>query len=125
MGLLDDMKADKALSSQLFTNVGYGCLVIRGGGPLTLDCDGVRRVSTSTYGSLNRWWLRLNQNPFSVDGQGGICGGDSGGPHFLQNTPTTVAVTNWTGVCGVGSSFHARLDTPQAREFLDDFVPLP
>jgi len=122
LGLLDGMKADKNLLSQLFTNVGYGCLVIPDVKPRILDCDGVRRVSTSTYGSLNRWWLRLNQNPIPVEGQGGICSGDSGGPHFLQGTLTTVAVTNWLATCGTGSSFHARLDTAAAQGFILPFL---
>jgi hypothetical protein len=53
-GLLDEMKADKSLSRQLFTNVGYGCAVDRDVEPLALVCDGVRRLSASTYGSFSQ-----------------------------------------------------------------------
>ena len=127
LGQLDDMKADGSLRSQSFTNVGYGCWINRGGGGgrPTYECDGVRRYSTSTYGSLTPVWLRLNQNPNSVEGQGGIGGGDSGGPHFLADTFTTVASTVWSASWAAGPSFHVRLDTPAAQEFLNDFVAVP
>ena len=66
-------------------------------------------------------------NPSS--GSGGTCFGDSGGPHFLgagvSETRIVLAVTV-TGdrYCRATDKTY-RVDTPQARSFLDDFVAVP
>jgi hypothetical protein len=77
--------------------------------------------------SLRDAWALFSMNPST--GNGGTCFGDSGGPHFpgagSTETPVVVAVTV-TGdrYCRATDQTH-RLDTPQARSFLDDYLTLP
>ena len=58
-------------------------------------------------------------------GDGGICYGDLGGPHFLGDSGMVVSLTV-TGdrFCRATDKTY-RLDTPSARAYLDDFVTLP
>jgi secreted trypsin-like serine protease len=62
-------------------------------------------------------------------GNGGTCFGDSGGPHFLGAGPTETRVVVAVTVTGDrycrATDKTYRLDAPQARSFLDDFVALP
>jgi hypothetical protein len=104
-------------SSQAFTNVGYGFSDRRtGGGNPTWVYDGLRRVSTSPYGSLTRSLLKL---------PGGVCFGDSGGPRFLGSSTTVAAVTSGGDMTCSGMNWSTRLDTPGSRSFLSEFVAVP
>jgi V8-like Glu-specific endopeptidase len=109
---------------QLFTSVGYGAYEITNspGGHQYLYND-VRMVATGTLNAINPSWLRLSMNPST--GDGGTCYGDSGGPNFLGDS-NVVAATTITGdaVCRA-TNVDYRLDTPSARNFLDDYVTLP
>jgi hypothetical protein len=57
------------------------------------------------------------------------CYGDSGGPHFLGGknvaNPTIVSVTVTGDRYCRSTDKTYRLDTPNARDFLDGFVTLP
>ena len=58
-------------------------------------------------------------------GHAGTCFGDSGGPHFLGDSTVVVSITvSGDAVCKATDVTY-RLDTPVARDFLGDFVPLP
>lgn len=111
-------------SNQQFTSVGYGAYEVTNspGGHQYLYND-VRMVATGTLNSINPAWLRISMNPST--GDGGTCYGDSGGPNFLGNS-NVVAATTITGdaVCRATNVAY-RLDTPSARNFLDDYVTLP
>jgi hypothetical protein len=126
LGLLDQLKSQHALNTQTFTAVGYGTVrEDKTGGPHAFFFDGIRRYALQSYLSLQPAWLLLSMNPST--GSGGTCYGDSGGPHFLggveSNLIVSITVTG-DAMCRATDKTY-RLDTPSAREFLDDFVTLP
>ena len=111
-----------------FTTVGYG--IVRDdkrGGNKSFELSPGRKLATQELLSLNQFWATFSMNPST--GNGGTCFGDSGGPHFLgagaSETRVIVAVTvtgdRW---CRATDKTY-RLDTQSARDFLDDFVPVP
>jgi hypothetical protein len=53
----------------------------------------------------------------------GVCFGDSGGPRFEGGT--LVAVTSSGDAACAGMSTGYRVDTPDARAFLERFISLP
>jgi hypothetical protein len=89
--------------------------------------DGQRRFAVGEFNALNRTYLRISQNVHT--GDGGTCSGDSGGPQFLGagagETDTVVSITITADLFCYATNVDYRLDTPQARAFLDDFVTLP
>jgi hypothetical protein len=118
-GSLSNLSAD-----QTFTSVGYGAYEVTNqpGGHAYLY-DDVRNVAVGTLNSTNASWLRISMNPST--GNGGTCYGDSGGPNFLGSSDV-IAATTITGdaVCR-STNVDYRLDTPSARGFLRQYVPLP
>jgi len=123
-GLLDQLAAHGGLTEQLFLNVGYGVFA-SSQGPPSFFFDGVRRVSKSRFKGLTPDWLDLLMSS-SATGEGGQCFGDSGGPKFLDESPTmVVGVTSWSDATCRGTGFAQRIDTPSARGFLGQFVSLP
>ena len=99
------------VSSQTFTNVGYGYT------DRTFTFDGFRRWSTSSFTNVKPTELRLSDDP------GGVCFGDSGGPRLLGDV--VVAVTSTGNKNCTGQSISYRLDTAGARAFLSAFVAAP
>jgi hypothetical protein len=61
----------------------------------------------------------------SPTGERGVCFGDSGGPHFLGDSNLVVATTSGGDAVCRAENHNYRLDTPQARAFLGQFVALP
>jgi hypothetical protein len=123
-GALDAMAAQGALSKAMFVNVGYGVSANRVGVP-AYGFDGVRKSSKSEFMGLQPTWLGLLMNA-AATGEGGDCYGDSGGPKFLDGDATTVYATVTTGdyVCRA-TTWDWRLDTPDARGFLGQYLTLP
>ena len=123
-GLLDRMSKDKSIKSASFTSVGYGDQEpTNAPGGKVYPFTGDRRVATGSFNALNKVWLRLSENP--SHGDGGTCFGDSGGPHFLGSSNLQVSITiSGDSVCR-STNLDYRLDTPQARAFLGQFVSLP
>ena len=123
-GLLHDLKAEGSLKYQRFVAVGYGTVrEDKTHDGQSLFWDPVRRYAEQEPLALEPSWLLISMNPST--GNGGTCYGDSGGPHFLSDTNIVVAVTV-TGdrFCRATDKTY-RMDTPSAREFLGQFVPLP
>jgi secreted trypsin-like serine protease len=123
-GLLDELKSD--LNSHTFTAVGYGALrETRKTGPQGILPTLTRHKALQSFQSLTNAWLTLSMN--EATGNGGTCFGDSGGPHFLggfdSNLIVSLTVTGDT-VCKSTDKTY-RIDTPPAREFLEEFVALP
>lgn len=123
-GELDELAAQGALSKTLFVNVGYGNSAARTGPP-RFGWNGKRNTSKSEFMGLQPTWLGLLMNT-SATGEGGDCYGDSGGPKFLDGNPDKIYATVTTGdyPCRA-TSWDWRLDTPEARAFLGEFVTLP
>lgn len=130
LNLLDQMKAAGTLNrSSQFTSVGYG-----GQEPVTIPGSGVvtqyldqREWSVGRFQVLGKGYLRLSQN--AQLGNGGTCGGDSGGPNFLgagASETNIIAATTITGdaYC-FATNVDQRLDTASSRAFLGLYVSLP
>jgi secreted trypsin-like serine protease len=123
-GLVD--RVDKRTTR--FTTVGYGTVrddKTKAG--QSFQPGTRRKVATQELLSVQDAWANFSMNP--ATGSGGTCFGDSGGPHFLgagaSETRIVLAVTV-TGdrFCRATDKTY-RVDTPQARSFLDDFVAVP
>lgn len=129
-GLLDQLKNDGALKGQRFTAVGYGVTERThepGSGAPVFGEGGTRMYSVETFAALNKTFLRLSQNPST--GDGGTCYGDSGGPNFLgagaEETNIVASITITGDIPCRATNVTYRLDTPEARAFLGQFVTLP
>ncbi len=137
--LLNDVLPRRGASQQVFVDVGYGQTgVVTGGGPPQPNFPLERRQSAQTYHpgrnglvgvihGLTDLLLMLKANPSSRHGSG--CGGDSGGPIFLGNSFTIVAIHTGgyrlgfdEALCGRLSSLNHRIDTPVVLEWLGRFV---
>lgn len=125
-GLLKDMAAQGGLRGHDFVNVGYGLVPEwKEGAPQFEPSDGYRRMSTSPFMALTKSWLKLLMNNDATN-QGGVCHGDSGGPHFLaEDSDIVVAITTGGDPVCRALNYNYRLDTLSARSFLSDFVDLP
>jgi hypothetical protein len=123
-GELDRLAAQGGLSKTLFVNVGYGTSASRTGPP-SFPWDGKRNMSKSEFMGLQPTWLGLLMNE-SATGEGGDCYGDSGGPKFIDGNPNKIYATVTTGdfPCRA-TTWDWRLDTPEARTFLGQYVALP
>jgi hypothetical protein len=124
LGALDRLAAKGALADQLFVNVGYGTSSTLTGPP-GFPYDGVKKYSYSEFMGLQPTWLGLLMNQ-NATGEGGDCYGDSGGPKFIKGDNTTIYATVTTGdyPCRA-TTWDWRLDTPDARGFLGQYVTLP
>jgi hypothetical protein len=123
-GILDALSAKGELNGSIWVNVGYGTSANRTGVP-SFGYDGKRNMSESEFMALQPSWLGLNMNT-AATGLGGDCYGDSGGPKFRRGDATTIYATVTTGDYNCrATTWDYRLDTPEARAFLGNYVRLP
>lgn len=117
--------SDSLDRGQSITAVGYGTSVTQGGGAPTYPATGQREAATLSLQTVTTSWMHDSQNP--VLGNGGTCGGDSGGPNYLSATHTVLATTITGDMVCRATNVAIRLDTPTARAFLSTQVgyPLP
>lgn len=122
--LLDQMTAANGLHGQSFTEVGYGMQerTVGGGTPMW-GPSGERRVATATFNALTPAYLHLCMNP--VLGDGGTSMFDSGGPNFIGTSNVIAATTTGGDAATRAMGTACRLDTPEARTFLGQYVTLP
>ena len=118
----------KDVKQATFTAVGYGTeRDSKNGGTNSFLPGSRRKVVEQTVNSVNKAWVTFSMNPST--GNGGTCYGDSGGPHFLgganATNPTIVSITITGDRYCRSTDKTYRLDSPNARDFLDDFVALP
>ncbi len=123
-GLLDQMAAHGGLRHQSFENVGYGAAALFKGAPPSVEFDGYRKVSASPFEALTQAYLMQLMNSDATS-EGGTCFEDSGGPKLIPDTDMIVAVQSQGDPICRTESIAYRLDTPQARAFLGQFVTLP
>jgi hypothetical protein len=125
---LDGLTPGKGgLAKETFTVVGYGVFFEKPSeGPQkpTSVSDRTRRFTTAVGQNISSQVLKLAENASDSRAGGGTCFGDSGGPAFHANL--IVADTSF-GASQFCRSFggYYRLDTDDARSFLDDFVAVP
>jgi len=128
-GLLDRLKLAGTLQGSTFTTVGYGADADCGAGSCSYSFDCVRKFAQESFGGLAADFLNIQMNA-TATGLGGTCYGDSGGPHFLNGTDLSVAVTSFANPFQGPNACRAmggmqRLDIPSITSFLGRFVTLP
>lgn len=123
---MDDLKSAGDLKFRIVDVVGYGVTPLwELTGPIVFDFDGVRKAGTSIITGLAKANVRYNQNRNGIGTGSGVCFGDSGSPQFDEGTLLVLSVTSGgNGQCNA-NNHNYRVDTPQARDFLDDFLTLP
>jgi hypothetical protein len=83
----------------------------------------IRQWAVSEYVALTKPWLHMSQ--LSLKGDGGTCGGDSGGPAFWEDAEKgeiVVAVTSWGDPNCVATGFNYRVDTAEIRKWIQDRI---
>ncbi|HET7063614.1 MAG TPA: trypsin-like serine protease [Rudaea sp.] len=129
-GLLDAMKADHLLPTARFTAVGYGTTreSMQKGWQGILD-NVERQHADQGFFSLTAAWASFDMLPTGANDSGGTCYGDSGGPHFVHQdgveTDIVAAITITGDAQCKALDKDYRVDTPNARAFLGQFVTLP
>jgi hypothetical protein len=124
-GQLDKL-GSQGLDDLEYEIVGYGTQEAqRGPGGHQHTGGGERLKAPSSFNALNNAWLRLDMH--GAHGNGGACYGDSGGPNFARvDGDLVLFATTITGDTPCyATNVTYRLDTPVARNFLDDYVALP
>jgi len=113
-----------ALRDETFTAVGYGLVreTRTKAFQSLLGTEGWRSFGQQSALSLTKAWLTLSMN--QATGNAGTCSGDSGGPHF-DEAGTVVSLTVTGDLYCKATDKTYRLDTPGARDFLSDFLPVP
>jgi secreted trypsin-like serine protease len=121
-GFLSELKAEHEIQDDTFVNVGYGLL--DGWPPPNLQDNEDRWYSTSPYQGLTQNNLHLLQNPEATGG-GGTCFGDSGGPHFWEDTLIIVSVTSWGDAICRSNDMTQRIDIASVLNWLAEFGVTP
>ncbi|HET7928745.1 MAG TPA: trypsin-like serine protease [Actinomycetota bacterium] len=116
-GFLTDLKVAGEIQDDTFVAVGYGLL--DGFPPPDLVDNESRWFSTSPYQGLKKNNLHLFQNPVP-NGAGGTCFGDSGGPHFWNDTLILVSVTSWGDSVCRSNDQTQRVDIASVLNWLED-----
>jgi secreted trypsin-like serine protease len=116
-GFLSDLKDAHEIQDDTFVAVGYGLL--DGWPPPNLVTNEDRWYVSSPYGGLKKNNLHLLQNPVSTD-LGGTCFGDSGGPHFWQDTLIIASVTSWGDAVCRSNDQTQRIDIPSVLDWLQE-----
>jgi hypothetical protein len=129
LGYLDDLAHGNGngISNQTFEVVGYGVFFEKPDGgpqrPISIS-DRTRRFTTSPGQNLSSQVLKLQENENDARAGGGTCFGDSGGAALHDGYLVGDTSFGASQFCqGMGGYY--RLDTADARSFLDDFVPVP
>jgi secreted trypsin-like serine protease len=121
-GFLSKLKRTGAIKNDTFVNVGYGLL--DGWPPPNLQDNEDRWFSTSPYRGLTQGNLHLLQNT-EATGEGGTCFGDSGGPHFWEDTLIIVSVTSWGDAVCRANDMTQRTDIASVLDWLAEFGVTP
>ena len=115
------------LSKQTFTVVGYGVFFEKpteGPQKPTVVADRTRRVADAVGQNISSQVLKLAENQKDSRADGGSCFGDSGGPVFHQGLLVGDTSFGASQFCRSAGGYY-RLDTDDARMFLDDYVNVP
>ena len=125
-GLLDAYASKKGKQDLDVTLVGYGLQSVK---PAVFTAErmlGRAQIRNVNNALVRGYGLQTSNSRGNGTGGGGTCSGDSGGP-ILQGDSDVVLAVNSFGKnqnC-VGNDYSYRVDTPTARAFLSQFVPVP
>jgi hypothetical protein len=115
------------LNKQTFLLVGYGVFFTQSDAgpqkPLAVS-DRTRRFTTAVGQNLSSQVLKLAENASDSRAEGGSCFGDSGGPVFHNGLLVGDTSFGASQFCRSAGGYY-RLDTDDARSFLDDYVAVP
>lgn len=116
---------DDARNGDMFTAVGYGLHepVPTPGVGIDWDAPDTRQFSHPSLRAVNTAWLTLSQN--NATGDSGTCFGDSGGPNFVGDSDVIGGITITGDAICVATNVIYRLDKPNARAFLSQYVAVP
>jgi hypothetical protein len=127
-GYLDGLASGNGgLNKQTFTVVGYGVFFEKpSDGPQrpTTVSDRTRRVTTAVGQNITSQTLKLAENQKDSRAGGGTCFGDSGGPVFHDGYLVGDTSFGASQFCRSAGGYY-RLDTADARSFLDGYVAVP
>lgn len=117
------------LGKETFTLVGYGVFFEKPAeGPQKpsdeAGNDRTRRFTTAVGQNISSQVLKLAENAKDSRAGGGSCFGDSGGPVFHDGLLVGDTSYGSSPFCRSYGAYY-RLDTADARMFLDDFVDVP
>ena len=120
--LRDEGKLKHGQERAKFTLVGYGGTLAWP--PPEITYEDQRQFAESEFRALLKSWLRMSQN--QATGDGGTCGGDSGGPAFWTDpdtgAETLVGITSWGDAPCVASGFNYRVDIPDTLDFINAVI---
>ena len=124
-GYLDALKAAGTLKFRIVDIVGYGVVPDWDSpGPTSFGFDGKRRSGTTIISGLTASQVHYRQNN-GVGTGSGVCFGDSGSPQLDRGTLRVVSVTSGgNGQCNANNTNY-RVDSPQSRAFLGQYLNLP
>lgn len=115
-------------NKQTFTLVGYGVFFEK---PTevpkkpTAVADRTRRFADAVGQNISSQVLKVAENEKDSRADGGSCFGDSGGPAFHQGLLVGDASFAASQFCTGGGGGYYRLDTDDARMFLENYVAVP
>jgi secreted trypsin-like serine protease len=116
-GFLTELKVAHEIQDDTFVAVGFG--VLNGFPPPNLVDNESRWYGVSPYRGLKKNNLHLFQNPVP-NGAGGTCFGDSGGPHFWNDTLIIVSVTSWGDANCRANDQTQRVDIASVLNWLEE-----
>jgi trypsin len=122
-------RGNGGLNKQTFTLVGYGVFFEKPAeGPQKpsdlAGNDRTRRFTTAVGQNISSDTLKLAENAKDSRAAGGSCFGDSGGPAFQGGYIVADTSFGASQFCRSAGGYQ-RLDTADARSFLDDYVAVP
>lgn len=124
-GYMDTLLKKAALKDLEVEAVGYGVIPQwkQPGGP-QFSFTGLRNMAKINIKGLTKSTVLYNMNA-DATGDGGVCFGDSGSPQIVAGSRMIISVTSGgDGNCRA-NNYNYRVDTPQARQFLGQFLNLP
>ena len=114
------------LNKQEFELVGYGVFFEKpadGAQKPASVADRTRRFTTAVGQNISTQVLKLAENAKDSHAGGGSCFGDSGGPAFHNGLLVGDTSYGASQFCRSAGAYY-RLDTEDARSFLDDYITL-
>jgi secreted trypsin-like serine protease len=124
VGYLDTIDAKRAV----YTMVGYGVHFAKpaeGPQKRTAVRDLLRKFAIATLQTLTVDVIKLQVNPNDARDDGGFCGGDSGGPVYVDGLVAGDASWGTAQFCEGGAGGYQRIDVPAVRDWMNAIIPGP